>query len=120
MGYVAGNRMCSIKLTNDAVWTLRDLYKRWHGKKYTHVNRIPNTSNPVLYSVNPSDKDFFGSFNVEVMHLKQSLCMDEATYNELKFKTLDIKLTYDGYVLFDWFKSYPKEIDNDKDEKISV
>ena len=112
--------MCSIKLTNDAVWTLCDLYKRWHGKKYTHVNRIPNTSNPVLYSVNPSDKDFFGSFNVEVMHLKQSLCMNEATYNELKFKTLDIKLTYDGYVLFDWFKSYPKEIDNDKDEKISV
>ena len=28
MGYVAGNRMCSIKLTNDAVWTLCDLYKR--------------------------------------------------------------------------------------------
>ena len=119
MGYVAGNRMGSIKITNDAVWTLCDLYKRWHGKKYTHVNRIPNTSNPVLYSVNPSDKDFFGSFNVEVMHLKQSLCMDEATYNELKFKTLDIKLTYDGYVLFDWFKSY-EESNDEQDEKNSV
>ena len=26
--YVAGNRMGTIKLTNDAVWTLRDLYKK--------------------------------------------------------------------------------------------
>ena len=118
MGYVAGNRMGSIKITNDAVWTLCDLYKRWHGKKYTHVNRIPNTSNPVLYSVNPSDKDFFGSLNVEVMHLRQTLCMTEEVYEELKFKTLDVKLTYDGYVLFDWFASY--EESNDKDEKISV
>ena len=114
MGYVAGNRMCSIKLTNDAVWTLRDLYKKWQGAKYTHVNRIPNTSNPVLYSVNPSNKDFFRSFNVEVMHLRQSLCLSEEVYNELKFKTLDVKLTYEVYVLFDWITSSPKEMVNDK------
>jgi hypothetical protein len=116
--YVAGNRMGTIKLTNDAVWTLRDLYKKWQGVKYTHVRRIPDTSNPVLYSVNGHSKDFFGSLNVEVMHLRQTLCMTEEVYEELKFKTLDVKLTYDGYVLFDWFASY--EESNDKDEKISV
>ena len=103
MGYTAGNRMCSIKLTNDAVWVLRDLYKKWHGAKYTIVQRIPNTSNPVLYGVTPSQKDFFGSLNVEVMHLRQVLCMNEEVYNELKFKTLDVKLTMDGYVLFHLF-----------------
>ena len=117
-GFVKGNRMGTIKLTNDAVWHLRDLYKKWHGKKYTVVNRILGTSNPVLYGVTPSDKDFFGSLNVEVMHLRQTLCMSEEVYTDLKFKTLDIKLTYDGYVLFDWFKSYGDT--DDKDEKISV
>ena len=82
--------MCSIKLTNDAVWVLRDLYKKWHGAKYTIVQRIPNTSNPVLYGVTPSQKDFFGSLNVEVMHLRQVLCMNEEVYNELKFKTFSV------------------------------
>ena len=61
--YVAGNRMGTIKLTNDAVWTLRDQYKKWQGVKYTHVKRIPDTSNPVLYSINGHSKDFFGSLN---------------------------------------------------------
>ena len=113
MGFVNGNRMCSIKLTNDAVWVLRDLYKKWRGAKYKIVGRVPNTSDPVLSGVNPSKKDFFGSLNVEVMHLRQVLCMSEEVYNELKFKTLDVKLTMDGYVLFNWFDSYTKDNENE-------
>ena len=75
--------------------------------------RVPNTSNPVLYGVNPSQKDFFGSLNVEVMHLRQVLCMSEEVYNELKFNTLDVKLTMDGYVLCNWFDSYTKDNENE-------